>query len=170
MNDDTFEFNDPYANLYQTPQKKNETLNSNQNKNHTQPKHKKENNNKNVFNPYEQQKNDIDEKQAPDDLPKYVDLTKNAYERKDSSQGDYEELPLLEELGICPENIKMKLVSVLTFHKIDKRILVDADMAGPLLVFILFGISLVLVKLNFYFSKPKLTLDICTDYHFLVQY
>lgn len=153
MNDDTFEFNDPYANLYQTPQKKNETINNNHNKNHnpTQPKNKKEN--KNVFNPYEQQKNDEEEKpkiNAQDDLPKYVDLTKNAYERKDQG-GDDEDLPLLEELGICPENIKMKLVSVLTFHKIDKRILVDADMAGPLLVFILFGISLVLVKHFFIF-------------------
>jgi hypothetical protein len=54
-------------------------------------------------------------------------------------------LPLLEELGICPDNIKKKLISVLTFHRVDKQILEDADMAGPLLVFILFGVSLVLV-------------------------
>ncbi len=49
------------------------------------------------------------------------------------------------ELGISPENIKSKLISILTFHKIDKKILEDADMAGPLLVLILFGFTLALV-------------------------
>jgi hypothetical protein len=139
MNDETY--NDPYANLYQTPKKI--TINpGNKSKNENAA------NNKNVFNPYEQSK-PVEEppvKGANEDLPKYVDLTKNAYAQRTEASGDEEEeLPLLQELGICPENIKQKLISVLTFHKIDKQILDDADMTGPLLVFILFGISLVLV-------------------------
>lgn len=145
MNEDSY--NDPYANLYQTPKKI--TINPG-----TKAKNENMMPNKNVFNPYEPTK-PIEEpeirqvKGANDDLPKYVDLTKNAYAQRNESQGDEEyEIPLLEELGICPENIKKKLISVLTFHKIDKQILDDADMTGPLLVFILFGISLVLVSIH----------------------
>jgi hypothetical protein len=43
-------------------------------------------------------------------------------------------------------NIKSKLISIFTFNKIDKKILEDADMVGPLLVFILFGLTLALVS------------------------
>lgn len=102
------------------------------------------------------------------DSLKFVDLNRNAYASKTGGNIEDEELPLLEELGISPQNIKQKLISVLTFHKIDKKILEDADMAGPLLVLILFAVSLVLVKL-FYFikSKPKHISDIYTDYLFL---
>ena len=48
-------------------------------------------------------------------------------------------------MGIYPNNIKSKLISIFTFHKVDKKILEDADMAGPLLVLILFGFTLALV-------------------------
>jgi hypothetical protein len=123
--------NDPYSNIYQMPKKI--KINTQEEKG------------KGVFNPYSTPPEEKKPKESQDDLPKYVDLTKNAYEKKETSDGD-EELPILEELNICPENIKKKLISVLTFHKVDKQILEDADMAGPLLVFILFGISLVLVR------------------------
>ena len=49
-------------------------------------------------------------------------------------------------MGICPINIKSKLISIFTFDKIDKKILEDADMAGPLLVLVLFAFTLALVK------------------------
>ncbi len=124
--------NDPYSNIYQIPKK-----------------NKKSEDNKGVFNPYPKMKESPPVKESsPDELPKYVDLTKNAYEKKDTPTEDDDEIPLLEELNISPENIKKKLISVLTFHKVDKQILDDADMAGPLLVFILFGISLVLVSIR----------------------
>jgi hypothetical protein len=103
--------------------------------------------NKKVFNPYETQK-------PEEEFPEYVDLTKNAYQQKQATTSNPdtdEEIPLLEgkhikiELGICPENIKHKFISVLTYNKIDKKILEDADMTGPLLIFILFALALALV-------------------------
>jgi hypothetical protein len=123
--------NDPYSSIYQMPKKI--KINSEEEKG------------KGVFNPYSKP---TEEKkpETQEDLPKYVDLTKSAYDKKEASLDEEHEIPLLEELNICPENIKKKLISVLTFHKVDKQILEDADMTGPLLVFILFGISLVLVS------------------------
>lgn len=50
------------------------------------------------------------------------------------------------ELGINPERIYEKIISVLTIHKVDKKILEDSDMTGPFLIFILFGVSLILQK------------------------
>jgi hypothetical protein len=141
---------DSYLNYYQTPKKIQPTT--------TNPKPIE---NKKVFNPYQKEepkhKEERKIEKTQDDFPEFVDLTKNAYaegknkninktETSDDSD-DGEELPLLEELGISPENIKKKLISVLTFHKIDKQILEDADMAGPFFVFLLFGLSLVLVRL-----------------------
>jgi len=61
----------------------------------------------------------------------------------------------LLELGICPVNIKSKLISILTFHKVDKKILEDADMAGPLLVLILFGFTLALVNLKLIINSKE---------------
>jgi hypothetical protein len=162
MNDFTSDnYDDPYitVNYYQTPNKK---------KDETE---KDKSDSKQVFNPY---KNGEKEKtveggkkktltknnsENEEKMPEYVDLNKNAYEKQNrKSTGDSTEtahsddefdvddydLPLLEELGISPANIKHKLISVLTFHRIDKQILEDSDMAGPLLVFILFAFSLVL--------------------------
>ena len=96
-------------------------------------------------------------------LSENIDLTKNVYEENDSEQkneqektnnnndGDSEEeLPRLEELGINPQNIKNKILGVITLKRIDKKFLEDSDMAGPLLIFLLFAFSLVLqYKINF---------------------
>lgn len=57
-----------------------------------------------------------------------------------------EEIPLLEELGISTDRIKEKIFSVMTFHKVNKKILEDADMTGPFLIFIVFALSLILQK------------------------
>jgi hypothetical protein len=52
--------------------------------------------------------------------------------------------PLMEELGINPDNIKEKVVSVLTYRHVEARLLSDPDMAGPLLFAVLFGVILLL--------------------------
>jgi hypothetical protein len=165
LNNDSY---DPYVSYYQTPKKTTGTTGSVE-KGGSQPPNKgiklsttrpSADENKRVFNPYQK------EEKEEQELPEFVDLDKNVYaeqKRSRNADGD-EELPLLEELGISPENIKKKLISVLTFHKIDKQILEDSDMAGPILVFILFGISLVLVKIKLItFSKQKHTLAIYMD-------
>ena len=135
---------------------------------------------KNVFNPYEEENNEeekIDQndekaklkpekkkrKKTDEGLSENIDLSKNAYEDNDSKEDnaekkndnnendeDEEELPLLEELGINPQNIKNKIIGVITLKRIDKKFLEDSDMAGPLLIFLLFAFSLVLqYKINF---------------------
>ena len=133
---------------------------------------------KNVFNPYEENNdedklNDNDEKaklkpskkpkrkKTDEGLSENIDLSKNAYEdngpkenkeQKNNNEEDEEEeeLPLLEELGINPQNIKNKIIGVITLKRIDKKFLEDSDMAGPLLIFLLFAFSLVLqYKINF---------------------
>ena len=86
-------------------------------------------------------------------------MSKNAYDENDSkdnannnndNEEDEEELPLLEELGINPQNIKNKIMGVITLKRIDKQFLKDSDMAGPLLIIMLFAFSLVLqYKINF---------------------
>lgn len=57
-----------------------------------------------------------------------------------------EETPLLEELGISPQRIKEKIISVITINKLNKKILEDSDMTGPFLIFILFCVTLILQK------------------------
>jgi hypothetical protein len=57
-----------------------------------------------------------------------------------------EETPLLEELGISPQRIKEKIISVITINKLNKKILEDSDMTGPFLIFILFCFTLILQK------------------------
>ena len=100
-------------------------------------------------------------KKTNEGLSENIDLSKNAYEENDSKENnnteeknnndeDEEELPLLEELGINPQNIKNKIIGVITLKRIDKKFLEDSDMAGPLLIFLLFAFSLVLqYKINF---------------------
>ena len=100
-------------------------------------------------------------KKTDEGLSENIDLSKNAYEESDSKENnnteeknnnddDEEELPLLEELGINPQNIKNKIFGVITLKRIDKKFLEDSDMAGPLLIFLLFAFSLVLqYKINF---------------------
>jgi len=139
---------DPYSLIYQIPLKKEDDINT---KNGTKSKPI------NVFKPY-QNGNEENNEKIDDKMPEFVDLSENAYKKQviknknqensseqQMDEEDEDDLPLLQELGICPENIKQKLISVLTFHKIDKQILEDSDMAGPLLVFILFAIALILV-------------------------
>ena len=133
---------------------------------------------KNVFNPYEESKeeendNKNDEqtslkpnkkskkkrKNTDEGLSENIDLSKDAYnendskennEQKNDNEEDEEELPLLEELGINPQSIKNKIIGVITLKRIDKQFLKDSDMAGPLLIFLLFAFSLVLqYKINF---------------------
>ena len=135
---------------------------------------------KNVFNPYEDNNNEEDKlddndeqsklkppkrskkrKKTDEGLSENIDLSKNAYEENESKENnnteeknnndeDEEELPLLEELGINPQNIKNKIIGVITLKRIDKKFLEDSDMAGPLLIFLLFAFSLVLqYKINF---------------------
>ena len=127
---------------------------------------------KNYFNPYEDKNEDskLDEndektqlkpkkkskrKKTDEGLSENIDLSKNAYEDNDSKEyneedknnnkeEDEEELPLLEELGINPQNIKNKIIGVIILKRIDKKFLEDSDMAGPLLIFLLFAFSLVL--------------------------
>lgn len=137
-----------------------------------------ESNVKNVFSPYEDnneedKSNENDEKaklkpgkkqkfkrkKTDEGLSENIDLSKNAYEEneskdegehKNNNNEDEEELPLLEELGINPQNIKNKIIGVITLKRIDKKFLEDSDMAGPLLIFLLFAFSLVLqYKINF---------------------
>ena len=55
-----------------------------------------------------------------------------------------DELPLLEELGINPQTIKNKMISILILRKIDKKFLEESDMAGPFLIILIFAFSLVL--------------------------
>lgn len=139
---------DPYSMIYQTPKKKNEE---------TKPKKVTKIKSINVINPYENENGNIEDK-SEDKMPEYVDLTENAYKKEklkqknlenpheDNEADEDDDLPLLEELGVSPQNIKDKLISVLTFHKVDKQILEDSDMAGPLLVLILFAATLILVN------------------------
>ena len=101
-------------------------------------------------------------KKTDENLSENIDLTKSAYEensQKDDNNEekqnknedeDEEEPPLLEELGINPQNIKNKIIGVITLKRIDKKFLEDSDMAGPLLIFLLFAFSSVLqYKINF---------------------
>ncbi len=100
-------------------------------------------------------------KKTDENLSENIDLTKSAYEEnsqkdnnneeKENKNEEYEiEPPLLEELGINPQNIKNKIIGVITLKRIDKKFLEDSDMAGPLLIFLLFAFSSVLqYKINF---------------------
>ncbi|CAB4380279.1 Yip1-domain-containing protein [Rhizophagus irregularis] len=62
-----------------------------------------------------------------------------------------EEPPLLEELGINFRHIKSKSLAVLNPLKtVDKNIMDDTDLAGPLLFCLIFGVSLLLTgKIHF---------------------
>ncbi len=100
-------------------------------------------------------------KKTDENLSENIDLTKSAYEQntekennneKEQNNDDEDEIepPLLEELGINPQSIKNKIIGVITLKRIDKKFLEDSDMAGPLLIFLLFAFSSVLqYKINF---------------------
>lgn len=58
--------------------------------------------------------------------------------------------PLMEELGINPQHIKEKTFSILTFQRVDERLLESPDMAGPFLYVLVFGALLLLAgKIHF---------------------
>ena len=160
---------DPYdISKYQNPVNQNTTDDSDATNSQGHKPFGKE---KNVFNPYEdtneekETKDDEKSKLKPkvknqnEELSENIDLSKNAYDENDSkdnenkdnnNEEDEEELPLLEELGINPQNIKNKIIGVITLKRIDKQFLKDSDMAGPLLIIMLFAFSLVLqYKINF---------------------
>ena len=160
---------DPYdISKYQNPVNQNTTDDSDATNSQGQKPSGKE---KNVFNPYEETneeketKDDEKSKLKPkvknqnEEFSENIDLSKNAYDENDSkdnenkdnnNEEDEEELPLLEELGINPQNIKNKIIGVITLKRIDKQFLKDSDMAGPLLIIMLFAFSLVLqYKINF---------------------
>ena len=167
MSDD--EVYDPYdISKYQNPVNQNAPDDSDTTNSQGQKPFRKE---KNVFNPYEdtneekETKDDEKSKLKPkvknqnEEFSENIDLSKNAYDENDSkdnenkdnnNEEDEEELPLLEELGINPQNIKNKIMGVITLKRIDKQFLKDSDMAGPLLIIMLFAFSLVLqYKINF---------------------
>lgn len=121
-----------------------------------------------VFNPYakntdKQEQNDETQplkkqrKKTDEDLPQNIDLTQNAYVEKttenssndkplNADNDDDEDIPLLEDLGINLQNIKKKIISILTIHRIDKKFLQDSDLAGPFFIFVIFAFSLILQK------------------------
>ena len=163
------EIYDPYdISKYQNPVNQNTADDPDTTDSQGQKPFKKE---KNVFNPYsdsiEEKENKDDEKtklkpkgkSQNEEFSENIDLSKNAYDENDlkdnennnnDNEEDEEELPLLEELGINPQNIKNKIMGVITLKRIDKQFLKDSDMAGPLLIIMLFAFSLVLqYKINF---------------------
>ena len=96
-------------------------------------------------------------KKTDENLSENIDLTKSAYEEKSQKDNNNEEKenkneedeiepPLLEELGINPQNIKNKIIGVITLKRIDKKFLEDSDMAGPLLIFLLFAFSIFIIR------------------------
>ena len=125
---------------------------------------------KNVFNPYENNNKDDENsplkekkkkqrKKTDEDLPQNIDLTKSAYDNNNNNENENnknenksnenkeneeEEIPLLEELGINPQNIKNKIISIITLKRIDKKFLEESDMGGPFLIILIFAFSLVL--------------------------
>ena len=129
---------------------------------------------KNVFNPYENNNKEDENsplqekrqkkqrKKTDEDLPQNIDLTKSAYDNNNNNnenennknenkknenkenEEEEDELPLLEELGINPQNIKNKIISIITLKRIDKKFLEESDMGGPFLIILIFAFSLVL--------------------------
>jgi hypothetical protein len=67
-----------------------------------------------------------------------------------SSAIPLDEPPILEELGIFPDQILARIKSVVFFKDIDQQLVSDTDMGGPLIICTLLGVSLVFAgKLHF---------------------
>lgn len=112
-------------------------------------------NKKTIFNPAINNNNDnfnnsinmTMQNENTDELSGFVNLNEEKKTFDPSKPYDpNEELPILEELGINPERIKEKVLSVVMIHKVNKQVLDDADMTGPFLIFIAFCLSLILQK------------------------
>ena len=165
---------DPYdMSSYTNPKsQKNQDLNNDPEKNLSQKvfnpyNNQKENDEENLQNNTDEKselkpKKKSKRKKTEENLSENIDLTKSAYdenskgennnEEKENNKEEEDEIepPLLEELGINPQNIKNKIIGVITLKRIDKKFLEDSDMAGPLLIFVLFAFSSVLqYKINF---------------------
>ena len=127
--------NDPEKNL---SQKVFNPYNSNQNEN--------ENEEENLQNMTDEKselkpKKKSKRKKTDENLSENIDLTKSAYDENSKGENNSEEKvnnkeeedeiepPLLEELGINPQNIKNKIIGVITLKRIDKKFLEDSDMA-----------------------------------------
>ena len=157
MSEDAF---DPYdVSIYSKPKSQQKSEENKEQENNIS-------NEKNVFNPYENtdEKTELKPKiKNENSTSENIDLTKSAYDENskndnnedknnniNNNEEEEEELPLLEELGINPQNIKKKIIGVITLKRIDKKFLEESDMAGPLLIFLLFALSSVLqYKINF---------------------
>ena len=70
-----------------------------------------------------------------------IDLKSN-HSYKNNVYDDLNEPPLLEDLGIDLEIIKMRTLSVLKMSKCDEKFLNETDMTGPLLLGFIFGMCL----------------------------
>jgi len=57
---------------------------------------------------------------------------------------DFNEPPLLEELGINIDHILLRMQGVALFKKVDEEILRDADLSGPLAIVLALGMCLLL--------------------------
>ena len=175
--DDGEEVFDPYdMSSYTNPKsQQNQDLNNDPEKNISQKVFNPYNNNQNENeNEEENLQNMTDEKselkpkkkskrkKTDENLSENIDLTKSAYDENSKGENNSEEkvnkkkekneieTTLIEELGINPQNIKNKIIGVITLKRIDKKFLEDSDMAGPLLIFLLFAFSSVLqYKINF---------------------
>mmetsp|Transcript_65237 Transcript_65237/g.121613 ORF Transcript_65237/g.121613 Transcript_65237/m.121613 type:complete len:234 (-) Transcript_65237:63-764(-) len=68
-----------------------------------------------------------------------------------SDEPDFEnEPPILEELGIDPEKILLRMKGIAMFQKVDEAMLQDADLGGPLLIGLALGVCQLLAgKIEF---------------------
>jgi hypothetical protein len=174
MSDDIFDPYDVNNYVKPVTNKKDEKkMNKKKQKNNfNQKDYTEENNDNDLYEDDEdkplKKKKDSKRKTTDEELPQNIDLTKNAYEENKTSnenkkkqniknkpfqyvnennnenEEEEEELPLLEELGINPQTIKNKMISILILRKIDKKFLEESDMAGPFLIILIFAFSLVL--------------------------
>ncbi|RGB41091.1 hypothetical protein C1646_686126 [Rhizophagus diaphanus] len=87
----------------------------------------------------------------PTQYPTYHNGNTGGFWSAFGTGGFDEEPPLLEELGINFRHIKSKSLAVLNPLKtVDKNIMDDTDLAGPLLFCLIFGVSLLLTgKIHF---------------------
>jgi len=158
MKIDEEEVYDPYdMSLYANPKSQQDSSAKNNNSNEEE-KQQNINDEETELKPKKKSKR----KKTDENLSENIDLTKSAYEQntekentnneKEQNNEDEDEIepPLLEELGINLQSIKNKIIGVITLKRIDKKFLEDSDMAGPLLIFLLFAFSSVLqYKINF---------------------
>lgn len=108
---------------------------------------------KKIFNPsldqgFSSYNSGISTQMGADELSGFVNMNEDRTPIFDPNKpyDPNEETPILEELGISPQRIKEKIISVITINKLNKKILEDSDMTGPFLIFILFCITLILQK------------------------